>query len=388
MLGLLLARAGIETLVLEKHGDFLRDFRGDTVHPSTLDVMHELGLLQEFLQLPHQQVHELRGRIGDTEFTLADFSRTPTQCHFIALMPQWHFLNFLAERGARLPKFQLLMNARVTGLAQDGGGIRGVEAQTEQGPLHVTAELVIGADGRHSTVRAAAGLPVEDLGSPIDVLWFRLPRHASDPGQTGGYFNTGRIVVTLNRGDFWQCAFVIRKGQLDTLRARGLEAFRAEVGRIVPLFGDRVGELCSWDEIKLLTVTVDRLRKWWRPGLLCIGDAAHAMSPVGGVGINLAIQDAVAAANILAPALLEGRLEAAHLEAVQRRRSFPTWVTQAMQVFLQNRVINRVLGVDRALTVPWPLQLLNRWPRLRRIPARLIGVGVRPEHVRTPVVAT
>src|SRR5215469_6024653 len=299
MLGYLLARAGIQALVLERHLDFLRDFRGDTVHPSTLDVIAELGLLDDFLQLPHQEVRLLRGQIGNTQVTMGDFAHVPTRCRFVALMPQWHFLNFLAERGSRLPSFKLLMQTQVTALREAEGHVRGVEAQGVDGPLEVEADLVIGADGRHSTVRARAHLTVEDLGSPIDVLWLRLSRRPADTTETLGYFNYGHVFVTLDRGDYWQCAFVIRKGELQELQLRGIEHIRKQIARLVPKFQDRVAELRSWDDIKLLTVRVDRLRQWWKPGLLCIGDAAHAMSPIGGVGINLAIQDAVAAANIL-----------------------------------------------------------------------------------------
>jgi 2-polyprenyl-6-methoxyphenol hydroxylase-like FAD-dependent oxidoreductase len=384
MAGLLLARAGIETLVLEKHKDFLRDFRGDTVHPSTLEVIHELGLLDDFLKLPHQEVREIRGRIGGTEVTVADFSHTPTHCHFIAFMPQWEFLNFLAEHARRHPTFQLKMEADVTALIEDNGRVAGVRANTPQGVLTVQAGLVIGADGRQSAIRTAAHLKVEDLGSPIDVLWMRLPRKPADPAQTLGYFNFGRVLVLLNRDDYWQCAFVIRKGEFDEIRSKGMPRFRQDVARMTPFLADRVDEIHDWSQINLLTVRVDRLRQWWRAGLLCIGDSAHAMSPVGGVGINLAIQDAVAAANILTGPLKAGTLSIEHLRAVQRRRTFPTSVTQRIQILIQERVLKRVLGEDKPVAVPWPLRLFNTFPVLRRIPARAIGVGVRPEHVRTP----
>jgi 2-polyprenyl-6-methoxyphenol hydroxylase-like FAD-dependent oxidoreductase len=384
MAGLLLARAGIETLVLEKHKDFLRDFRGDTVHPSTLEVIHELGLLDDFLKRPHQEVREIRGRIGGTEVTVADFSHTPTHCHFIAFMPQWDFLNFLAEHARRYPTFQLKMEADVTALIEENGRVAGVRANTPQGELTVKAGLVIGADGRQSAIRAAAHLEVEDLGSPIDVLWMRLTRKPADPAQTLGYFNFGRALVLLNRDDYWQCAFVIRKGEFDEIRAKGMPRFRQDVARITPFLADRVDEIQDWSQLNLLTVRVDRLRQWWRPGLLCIGDSAHAMSPVGGVGINLAIQDAVAAANILTGPLKAGTLSIEHLRAVQRRRTFPTKVTQRIQILIQERVLKRVLGEDKPVAAPWPLRLFNTFPVLRRIPGRAIGVGVRPEHVRTP----
>jgi 2-polyprenyl-6-methoxyphenol hydroxylase-like FAD-dependent oxidoreductase len=382
MVGYLLARAGVETLVLEKHEDFLRDFRGDTVHPSTLEVIAELGLLEEFLRLPHQEVRLLRGQIGDTLLTIGDFTHLGTRCKFVALMPQWHFLSFLAEQGSKLPQFKLRMRAEVTDLIETDGSTTGLRAEGADGPLEVEADLVIAADGRHSTVRGRAHLEVQDLGSPIDVLWLRLSRKPDDSLQTLGYFNHGRVIVTLDRGDYWQCAFVIRKGELQDLRLRGIESLRAQIARIVPKFQDRVAELRSWEDVKLLTVRVDRLRQWWKPGLLCIGDAAHAMSPIGGVGINLAIQDAVAAANILAVPLREKRVTAEHLAAVQRRRTFPTHFTQGLQILIHERVINRVLASEESVDPPWQMKLFDRVPALRRIPARVVGVGVRPEHVR------
>ncbi len=384
MLGFLLARAGVAVLVLEKHRDFLRDFRGDTIHPSTLQIMHELGLLEAFLARPHQQVRELRGIVGDTEIKLADFRHLPTRCKFIALMPQWEFLNFLAEAGGRFPGFHLGMESEVTDLVEEAGRIVGLRAQTPDGPIEVRADLVIGADGRHSIVRERAGLTVNNLGAPIDVLWMRLSKQPGDPGQSAGRINYGRMLVTLDRGDYWQCAFVIRKGGFDAIRERGLAGFRDDIVRIAPFLRDRVAELHDWDDIKLLTVAVDRLERWWRPGLLCIGDCAHAMSPIGGVGINLAIQDAVATGNILARPLRDGRLTDADLQAVQRRRTLPTRLIQGMQVAVQQRILDPVIGSDKPIAAPWPLRLFNRLPWLARIPARLIGVGFRPEHVRSP----
>jgi 2-polyprenyl-6-methoxyphenol hydroxylase-like FAD-dependent oxidoreductase len=384
MLGFLLARAGVEVLVLEKHRDFLRDFRGDTIHPSTLQVMHELGLLDDFLKRPHQEVRELRGIIGDTRIKLADFGHLPTRCRFIALMPQWEFLNFLADAGRRYPGFHLAMQAEVTDLIEEGGRIAGVRGHTPEGPFEVRAELVVGADGRHSVVRERAGLKVVNLGAPIDVLWMRLSKRPGDPTETAGRINYGKMLVMLDRGDYWQCAFVIRKDGFAALRQKGIDAFRRDVVQIAPFLGDRVNELRDWDDVKLLTVMVDRLEKWWRPGLLCIGDCAHAMSPVGGVGINLAVQDAVATGNILAEPLRTGSLTEEHLAAVERRRTLPTRLTQAMQVIVQERVIDRVLETDKPITAPWLLRLFNLFPLLARIPARLVGMGFRPEHVRTP----
>lgn len=386
MLGFLLARAGIEVLVVEKHADFLRDFRGDTIHPSTLEVMEELGLLERLLTLPHQKVPRINGQVGHLTLTVADFSSLSTKCRFVAFMPQWDFLNFLAREGARYSGFHLRMQTEVTDLLLEGDRVVGVRATTPDGPLDVRATLTVGADGRHSLVRSRAGLSVEEFGAPMDVLWFRLSRRQGDPEDPMGRFDTGRIFVMLNRGEYWQCGFVIPKGSRAQLQAKGLPAFRSAVAAVAPFVADRVVELQDWEAIKLLTVQVDRLRRWFRPGLLCIGDAAHAMSPVGGVGINLAIQDAVAAANLLARPLGAGRLTTEDLDHVQRRREWPTHMTQRMQLFVQNRVIKPVLDNAAPLSPPLAFRLLARFPFLRRIPARLIGMGFRPEHVRTPAV--
>jgi 2-polyprenyl-6-methoxyphenol hydroxylase-like FAD-dependent oxidoreductase len=384
MLGFLLARAGIRVAVLEKHQDFFRDFRGDTIHPSTLQVMHELGLLDEFLKIRHEQIRDLRAQIGDSEIQVADFTHLPTVCKFIALMPQWDFLNFLAEQGKRFAGFDLRMATDATDLIVENDRVVGLLAEGPEGPIQIMADLVVGADGRHSTVRERAGLPVENLGAPMDVLWMRLSRKPGDPEQTGGTVNYGHMMVTLNRGDYWQCAYLIRKGGYDALCARGLDAFRQDIVRITPFLADRVAELRDWDDIKLLTVAVDRLTRWWRPGLLCIGDAAHAMSPIGGVGVNVAVQDAIATANILASPLRLGQLSNDHLDRVQKRRTFPMKVIQAMQIAVQQRVIDKVLDSDRPFTAPLIMRLFNWFPFLRRIPARIVGIGVRPEHVRTP----
>jgi len=386
MAGLLLARAGVDVVVLEKHADFLRDFRGDTVHPSTLELIHELGVLDEFLKRPHTEVHELGGEIEGERIVIADFSHLPTICKFIALMPQWDFLDFLADQARRYPTFHLLMNAEVTGLARSGDRVTGVLATTPDGPIDVNATLTIGADGRHSIVREQAGLDVQSFGAPIDVLWMRLPRHESDRSETLGIITAGHVFVMLNRGDYWQCAFVIPKGGFAALKDRGLEGFREDIARGVPFLRNRVTELKTWGDIKLLTVMVDRLRRWHAPGLLCIGDAAHAMSPIGGVGINLAIQDAVAAANLLYRPLLDGRLTSDHLSSVQQRRLLPTRLTQAAQLFIQERILGRVISGSGPVTLPLPARLIRDHPFLRRIPARLVGVGVRPEHIRTPDV--
>ena len=387
MLGFLLARAGVAVVVLEKHADFLRDFRGDTIHPSTLEVIHELGLLDAFLKLPHQKVRHLAGVVGDTSLRIADFSRLPTHCRFIALMPQWDFLNFLTEQSKRYPTFDLHMRAEATELIEENGRIAGVRAKTPDGPLTIRSTLVVGCDGRHSTVRERAGLIVDDLGAPIDVFWMRLTRRPSDGIEPLGRIIAGRILVMIDRGEYWQCAYVIRKGAAESVQAKGIEAFRATIVEIAPMLNDRVHELKSFDDVKLLTVKIDRLRQWHRPGLLCIGDAAHAMSPVGGVGINLAVQDAVAAANRLAAPLRAGTVTDDDLAAVERRRLFPTRVTQRVQILIQNNVLSRVLASTGDIAPPWPVRLLGRCPLLQRIPARLVGLGIRPEHVRTPELA-
>src|SRR6202034_375342 len=470
VLAYLLARAGVEVLVLEKHADFLRDFRGDTIHPATLELMYELGLLDEFLKVPHDELRELAAEIGGTKLTVACFTLVPTHCKFIALMPQWDFLNFMSDHAKRYPEFNLRMQAEVTDVITEGDRITGVRAKTQLGLVEIRAELVIGADGRHSVVRQKAGLEVETFGSPIDVLWMRIPRKPGGPQQTFGHVDSGRILVMIQRGEYWQCAFVIPKGAFDAIREKGLPEFRENIFRLQPFLRGREQELQSWDDIKLLTVVIDRLKQWYRPGLLCIGDSAHAMSPIGGVGINLAIQDAVAASNILAPAFqrgatpgtipvidaiseaispAEGALPAAiamgltpavegapgmrlsapfrpkflrselddviarsagsavgaaattratdahsqepayssvtedDLADVQRRREFPTRMMQRIQVAIQNRVISRVLSANKQIEIPLVVKLLRTFPVLRRIPAYIVGIGFRPEHVET-----
>ena len=387
MLGYLLARAGVEVVVLEKHADFLRDFRGDTVHPSTLQVMAELGLLETFLARPHQQLEQIGGIVGDTQVTVADFRHLPTTCRFVVLVPQWDFLNFLSEQGRRYSTFRVAMETAATDLIVEDGTVVGVQATGPQGPFAIRADLVVGADGRHSTIRDRAALTGRDFGVPIDVLWMRLSKRPDDPTSTLGRFQPGRVLVTLDHGDYWQCAYVIPKGGFAALQARGLQALRDDIAAIAPFTRDRLGELRDWDDVKLLTVTVDRLERWYRPGLLCIGDAAHAMSPLGGVGINLAIQDAVATANLLAAPLRTGTLAVHDLRAVERRRMLAIKLTQGVQVFAQNRILSRLLSAQQRATpgpLPLPFRLLQRFPHLRRFPALAIGVGFRPEHVRTP----
>jgi 2-polyprenyl-6-methoxyphenol hydroxylase-like FAD-dependent oxidoreductase len=383
MLGLLLARAGVEVDVLEKHADFLRDFRGDTIHPSTLEVMYELGLLASFLERPHQKIEQLAAVIGDRSLQIADFTHLSTQCRFIALMPQWDFLDFIATQARRYSSFRLRMQTEATGLIEEHGRVVGVRARAANGALSIRADLVVAADGRDSNLRDAAGFRVKHLGAPIDVLWMRLSKQPGDPHQVLGRVGAGALLVMLDRGDYWQCAYVIAKGEAQKLRGEGIAAFRDRVAEIAPLLGDRLAELKDWHEVKLLSVAVNRLTTWARPGLLCIGDAAHAMSPVGGVGINLAIQDAVAASNLLAEPLRRGRLTLRNLEAVQERRLFPTRVTQWLQVQIQNNFLSRVLASRSAPAPPLPVRWLDGCPYLRRLPARLIGVGIRPEHVHT-----
>ena len=387
MLGFLLARAGVQVVVLEKHADFFRDFRGDTVHPSTLELMAELGLIDEFLKLPHQQVETLSAQIGAGHVELVDFRHLPTRCKFLVLMPQWNFLNFLAEHGRRYATFDLRMQAEATDLIEENGRIAGLTAKTPDGPLTIRADLVVGCDGRHSTVREKSGFKSDDYGAPMDVLWFRLSHKPSDSPDTFGHIEAGKMMIMLDRGDYWQCAYVIPKGGIERMKSEGLEAFRGQVVEMSPFLSDRAGELKTWDDVKLLSVTVDRLKKWWRPGLLCIGDAAHAMSPIGGVGINMAVQDAVAAANRLAGPLRAGKVTDADLQAIEERRTLPMRFTQGMQLAIQRQIISRVLASQQRPKPPAFLKLFGIFPILRRIPARLIGLGIRPEHVQTPETA-
>ncbi|GEP09916.1 FAD-dependent oxidoreductase [Methylobacterium gnaphalii] len=385
MAGLLLARAGVSVAVLEKHQDFLRDFRGDTIHPSTLAVLDELGLGDAFLTLPHRKIETLTGVIAGNSFRIADLRHLPTKHRFIALIPQWDFLDFLAKAGRRYARFRLLMQAEAVDLIESDGRIVGVRARTPEGETAINADLVIAADGRHSLMRDRSGLEGEAFGAPMDVLWFRLSRRDSDGEGGGGWFGRGHLLVTIDRGDYWQCAFVVPKGSDAAIRAEGLAAFRKGVAALAPFLADRVDEIQDFDTVKLLTVVVDRLKRWHRPGLLCIGDAAHAMSPIGGVGINIAIQDAVAAANLLAVPLREGRVTEHDLARVQARRLPAAKRTQAVQRFMQDRFIARVLDKSaEPLEPPLALRLINRIPLLQRLPARIFGLGFQPEHVELP----
>lgn len=382
MLGYLMGRAGIDTVVLEKHADFLRDFRGDTVHPSTMQVMSELGLLDDFLKRPHQKIAQMSGQFGDAMFHVADLSRLNTPAPYIAFMPQWEFLDFLAEKGAAFPNLKILRSTEAIDLLRDGSRIMGIAARDHDGAIDISADLTIGCDGRHSTLREKAGLVVEDIGAPIDVLWFRIAKAGGPADPAFLHAALGRLMVTIDRGDYWQCAYIIGKGQIEALKAKGLPAFRKAVVGMVPGLAASIDDVKSWDDVKLLTVAIDRLTKWSLPGLLCIGDAAHAMSPVGGVGINLAIQDAVATANILAAKLRDRAITDADLDAVRERRLFPAKVIQAAQVQVQNRVIGGALRGE--LKPPGIIRLVNALPFLQRLVGRLLGMGVRPEHVTSP----
>ena len=380
MLSYLLARAGVDVTVLEKHNDFFRDFRGDTVHPSTLEVIYELGLLDEFLKLPHQEVTRLSAIVGDFTFPTADLTHVPAHCKFIALMPQWDFLNFLASQAKKFPGFRLLMQHEAIGLVHDGSRVAGIEVRTPDGDIRISGDLVVACDGRHSTLRKAAAFEIQEFGVPIDVLWFHLSRREGDPGNVLGYVNYGKLLILINRGDYFQAGLIIQKGEFDNVKSAGVEAFRGTLSRIAPFLGNRLQELKDWDQAKLLSVRIDRLRQWHRPGLLCIGDAAHAMSPAGGVGINLAIQDAVAAARILASPLRERGVTEQSLAAVQQRREFPTKVTQSVQ-FRIHQQMQKIFRNPAPIKVPWQLKAVTRIPGLRRLTGRMVGMGVRPEHV-------
>jgi 2-polyprenyl-6-methoxyphenol hydroxylase-like FAD-dependent oxidoreductase len=383
MLAFLLARSGVNVTVLEKHKDFFRDFRGDTIHPSTLELMHELGLLEEFLRQPHQEVRQITAHFGDQLFHIADFTNVPTRCKFIAFMPQWDFLNFLSAHARAYPEFQLRMETEATGLLVENEKVVGVKATTPQGPVEFRADLVIGADGRSSTVREQAGLEVVDLGAPIDVLWFRVTKQPNDPPQAFGFIAAQQFMVLIDRGEYWQSAYVIPKGSFDERQARGIEVFRNDIARCASFLANRVHEIKDWDDVKLLSVKVDHLRKWHRDGLLCIGDSAHAMSPVGGVGINLAIQDAVATANLLAEKLRAGKIQESDLHSVQVRRERPARLTQGVQIFLHKHLLEPIFESPETIAPPVLMRIFEKLPRLRALPARMIGVGFRPEHIET-----
>ena len=387
MLGYLLGRAGVDTIVLEKHGDFFRDFRGDTVHPSTLQVMDELGLIDGFLKLPHQRLQTMDGLFAGTPIRVADLSRLHVKYPFIAFMPQWDFLNFLREAGKRFASLKVMMSSEAVDLIRNGDGVNGVRATTHDGTIDIEADLTVACDGRHSLVRQRAGLEVEEIGAPMDVLWFRAGKGPNETERIFARVDPGKMMVTFDRGDYWQCAYVIPKGQFDAVKARGLPALLDDIARMAPILKSGLAEVKSWDEVKLLTVAVNRLKRWTRPGLLCIGDAAHAMSPIGGVGVNLAVQDAVATANLLASRLtMDGLPAEDELDAVRRRREFPVKMTQRMQVVVQNNIVNAALKPgNQPLKAPFVMRLLTAVPWLQGITARFVGLGVRPEHVQSPI---
>ena len=387
MLGYLLARAGVHVIVLEKHKDFFRDFRGDTIHPSTLELMYELGLLEEFLKLPHQELQRIGGQFGDFAFTGADFSHLPTHCKFIAMMPQWDFLNFLTSQGKRFRTFELRMEHEAIGVLEKDGGVKGIRVKTPEGLMEMEADLVVACDGRHSTVRDAAKFEVMDLGVPVDVLWFHISRKADDSYQALGRIDYGEMLVLINREEYFQAGLIVRKAAFDSVKAAGLPAFWESLLRIAPFLGERVEEVKGWEQVKLLSIQINRLRQWYKPGLLCIGDAAHAMSPAGGVGINYAIQDAVATANLLAEALREHKVTDALLAQVQERREFPVRIVQSLQAKAHNASLN-FLGRPVKAKAPWQMRAVFRIPGLERIMARGIGLGVRPEHIHTQLDKT
>jgi 2-polyprenyl-6-methoxyphenol hydroxylase-like FAD-dependent oxidoreductase len=385
MLGYLLGRAGVDVVVLEKHADFFRDFRGDTVHPSTLQVMDELGLIDGFLKLPHQRLQKMEGMFGGETVRIADLGRLNVKYPFIAFMPQWDFLNFLRENGKRFASLKVMMSTEAVDLIRDGERVTGVKAKTPDGVIDIAADLTVACDGRHSLVRERAGLEVEEIGAPMDVLWFRAGKRANESENLFARVDPGKMMVTFDRGDYWQCAYVISKGQHDAVKARGLPALLDDVARMAPILKSGLTDVKSWDDVKLLTVAVNRLKRWTKPGLLCIGDAAHAMSPIGGVGVNLAVQDAVATANLLATKLADGCPSEDELDAVRRRREFPVEMTQRMQVVVQNNIVNAALKPgNQPLKVPLVLRLVTAVPWLQGITARFIGLGVRPEHVQSP----
>jgi len=384
MLGFLLARSGVDVTILEKWPDFFRDFRGDTIHPSTMDILNELGLLEKFLSLPHNETKHLALHVSGEEIIAADFTHLKTACKFLAFIPQWDFLNFIAAEGKQYPNFHLLMESEATDLLWEKDRVVGVKAKDKQGEFEIRAALVVGADGRHSTIREKSKLAVEDLGAPIDVLWFKLSRVDDGSSNSLGYIDQGKMLVLINRDSYWQCGYIIRKGDFDTIKASGLGAFRNDLLQLAPFLNTSIGEIADWEQVKLLSVAVDHLFTWHLPGLLCIGDSAHAMSPVGGVGINLAIQDAVAAANILVPAFHRADgVQRSDLEAIQERRARPARFIQDFQVFAHTRVIARILASKHRLRVPWQLKLVKYIPYLRRLPAYFMGVGLRPEHIQT-----
>jgi 2-polyprenyl-6-methoxyphenol hydroxylase-like FAD-dependent oxidoreductase len=385
VLGFLLARAGIDVVVLEKHNDFLRDFRGDTIHPSTLELLDELGLIDAFLKVPHSKVSSVQMQSTSGQTVRVSLERLPSRFPFIAFMPQWDFLEFMTRQAMRFPSFTLLRNADVIDLVQKDGRVAGLRYRDASGEHDLAAILTVGADGRTARTRDAAQLPRVETSPPIDVFWFRLPRRPNEVAAVFGRLGPGLLLVMLDRGDYWQVAFVIPKGKGDEIRARGLDAFRRDIVRVAPELEDRVDVIRSWDDVKLLTVRVDRLTTWHKPGYLAIGDAAHAMSPVGGVGINIAIHDAVVAANVLWRPLSKGHVRDEDLAEVQRRRERAVRVTQTFQTFVQSRVLAPALRSSSAPSIPWIVRAVMRIPFVRDLPPRFIALGVDRPHIESPV---
>jgi len=382
MLGYLLARGGIQVTILEKWPDFFRDFRGDTIHPSTMQALKELGLLDEFLKLPHNETRQVALHIGGEKAILADFTHLRQGCPFIGFVPQWDFLTFIAEKGRQHDEFDLRMETEASELIFENEKVVGLRAKDKEGFLEIKAPLVIGADGRHSTVRGQSHLPKKNLTVPIDVLWFRLPRIPSGADESLGYVDGGKFMVLINRDSYWQCGYLIKKDGFEALKEKGLDSFKKDIAMLAPFLTSAVSEIKDWDDVKFLSVTVDRLSTWYKPGLLLIGDAAHAMSPVGGVGINLAIQDAIATANILIPAFRRpGGVTLSDLHKVQKRRMFPTKVIQKFQTLIHKKILVPVLKSRGRKALPWQFRIFSWLPILRRIPAYIIGIGPRPEHV-------
>jgi 2-polyprenyl-6-methoxyphenol hydroxylase-like FAD-dependent oxidoreductase len=387
LLGYLLARAGIEVTVFEMWPDFFRDFRGDTIHPSTMDILAELGLLDEFLKLPHSEMTRMTMHVGGRTITMANLEHVKARCKFIAFIPQWDFLKFLSAKAKEFPSFHLMMETKATDLIKENGRVVGIRAEDKQGKFEIRADLVVGADGRHSTIREKGGFAVEELGVPIDVLWFRIGRSDADDKQSLGYLESGRALVMLDRHDYWQCGLIIPKGGFDAIKAAGLEAFRASTAKLAHLPASVTAEIDSWDKVKLLSVTVDHVKRWAAEGVTVIGDAAHAMSPIGGVGINYAIQDAVAAANILVPAFRNNEVSLATLDKIQARRERPARRMQNLQVYIQDRVFSPLLHEKNRTKGPWFFNLFAWFPILQRIPGNIIGMGFQPEHISPTIFA-
>ena len=381
MLGYIMAKFGIEVVVLEKHKDFFRDFRGDTIHPSTMNILQQLGILEDFLKIPHDKTPKISAKFGDKEFTVADFTQLDILTPYIAFTPQWNFLNFLTEKGKQLEHFNLMMETKVIDLIKEDGNVVGVKAINPEGELSILSALVVGTDGRHSITREKAQFTINSLGSSIDVLWFRVLKHKNDKKQAFLNANNGNLLILIDRNDYWQCGLIVQKGGYDFIKEKGIQYLRQELTNIIPELKNNIEDITSFEQVKNLDVKVDRLEKWYTEGLICIGDAAHAMSPIGGVGVNLAIQDAVAAANVLVPILKTGKPTQRDLQKIQERRMYPTTFTQSVQVLIQNKSLQPFLGNKKKQNAPSILKLFQWVPFLRKLPARFIGLGIRAEKI-------